>query len=288
MYQMNQDIWSLINLILEESEIKKLLITCKYFGDILYFRTFKTNNTSEKLIIDNKFLNLVELDISNNDQVNKLDYLTRLEKLKKLTCKNCPNIGSEQISYLCMNIKLGEIYCGGTSKISSYIWEDFSSGKDEKYIIHDDGRDPFKVKINRKNKIIGVFKKDTNDSWIHHKYKTLILLIREYENLFIPSDEESVFIDNVKGNSILINVKNNEYILIECVIRFFKSLDKIKFFYSKLNISDESFPYAYSNKYIYQLLDMIYIKNDGYEIDPYVEGSMGEKLNFKEIEERLI
>lgn len=143
-----------------------------------------------------------------------------------------------------------------------------------KYYIHDNGGRPFMVNVNTKDKSLEVFKFDKKayDLYIektyHPKkneyisddndvkyYTKSILKIPKYQKVFIGDDwNEKEF----KGNSILVNLSDMNYIFIGWDIYSFKTDEKINEYRSPVGNSDVPYPYAVSKNYVYFMIDNQY------------------------------
>ena len=97
------------------------------------------------------------------------------------------------------------------------------------YNIYDNGRIPFKVKVD--DKIIKIYKNNNGTC-------TSLAEITNYQKIFIGNDE------NFEGNSILVNVKYDEYIFIGGIIYSFKSISKINKYVSTMENRGIRYSYA--------------------------------------------
>jgi hypothetical protein len=140
-----------------------------------------------------------------------------------------------------------------------------------KYYIHDNGGRPFEVTIyDNTNKVNIAKKKD--DIYIN-------FLTYYPKKIFIgksPSIAMTQFSGGdgprFDGNSILLHIKNNEYIWIGSEIYSFTSLNKIIKYVSPVGNSDVPYPYAVDkdNNY-YLMIENVIIINSISEINHYEE-----------------
>ena len=146
------------------------------------------------------------------------------------------------------------------------------------YLIHDNGGRPFKIVIKDNN--VSIFKKknydETTNDIIYSK-KPIINLIN-IDDIFIgksPKNEMTIFSGgygkNFDGNSILVHIKNNEYIYIGSEIFSFNSFAEIIYYYSPVGNSDVPYPYAIDKKNNYYLMieDVVINKISNSFDDPY-------------------
>lgn len=119
------------------------------------------------------------------------------------------------------------------------------------YNIYDDGGIPFKVKID--DKVIKIFKNNNGN------YSSFAE-ITNYQKVFIGNDKNN---PQFAGNTILVNVKYNEYIFISGAIISFQSINKINSFVSGRQKGGSPYPYAKDvNNNIYLFQDLTIIKNN--------------------------
>lgn len=134
------------------------------------------------------------------------------------------------------------------------------------YYVHDNGGRPFKVKIYPNHKI-NIFKfTDVNKNG-QRIYDELALEIPKYEKIFIGKDPENLFFS---GNSILIKIKDHEYIFVGFIIYKFQPLDDILEYISPVENNDVPYPYAIGEKNTYLMINYVYIPNNKLlSSDPY-------------------
>jgi hypothetical protein len=163
-----------------------------------------------------------------------------------------------------------------------------------KYFTHDNGRRPFMVDINTKSKSLEVYQLDF-DSWeeyrdkhyttkngIHkcgyyddekiNEFYNIPVFKTKYKNIFIGED---LAWSAAKGNSILVNKNDKDYIFIGECIYVFQPEDKIIEYFSPVGNNDVPYPYAIGEKYIYFMIEYKFVLLSGFtqsELDnPYMK-----------------
>jgi hypothetical protein len=141
------------------------------------------------------------------------------------------------------------------------------------YYIHDNGGRPFEVTIDNTTNEVSVAK---NDNWSGNYIN---ILKYNPQKIFIgksPQINMTEFSgghgDRFDGNSILLNIKDNEYVFIGNEILSFQSLSEIHTFVSPFGNNDVPYPYAidtYNNYYL--LIEYVIISNYINEINHYEE-----------------
>jgi hypothetical protein len=71
------------------------------------------------------------------------------------------------------------------------------------------------------------------------------------------------------GLSILVEIKEKEYVFISHKIQQFKTLEPIKKFYSQMGNNAFLYPFALTDNYAYLIIENKYIKRDFGDLDPY-------------------
>ncbi len=146
----------------------------------------------------------------------------------------------------------------------------------QEYLIHDNGGRPFKVKITHTNvKVYKLINYDTNTYSDHE------ILSFDVKKCFIgssPKNEMTLFSGGYGkkfyGNSILLHIKDNEYVYIGSEIYSFQSMSEIVKYVSPVGNSDVPYPYAIDkNNNIYLMIENVIltnekVKNDN-KFDPY-------------------
>ena len=156
------------------------------------------------------------------------------------------------------------------------------------YYIHDNGGRPFKVTIDKKD--VKVYKQYFEGDNYSYQDKP-ILVFDENIKIFIgksPENKMTLFSGGYgprfDGNSILLHIKENEYVYIGGKIFRFHSvdpLDQITKFVSPVGNSDVPYPYAVdkSNRY-YLLIEDVMLEEVPleYKEDPYTYYYKNKKL----------
>ncbi len=99
----------------------------------------------------------------------------------------------------------------------------------------------------------------------------LIYRIKNYKKVFIGKNYvkyglyDGLFI----GSSILVELKNKEYMFIGHKIFKFKTTESIIKYYSIMGNSSVVYPFALTENYAYLMLDNVYLKRDFGNNDPY-------------------
>lgn len=146
------------------------------------------------------------------------------------------------------------------------------------YKIHDNGGSPFNVVID-KNKV-KVFKmKKTRDLEIPIEYMTKPFKVFKAEKIFVgksPKNKMTKFSDGYgkefNGNSILLHLKDDNYVYIGYKIFRFRSLNKITKYVSPVGNNDVPYPYAIDkDKNYYLMIEDVIVNNipKKFENDPY-------------------
>ena len=170
------------------------------------------------------------------------------------------------------------------------------------YLIHDNGGRPFKVVINDN---VSVYNEngynEQTDEIIYSKEP--IIDLKGISNIFIgksPENEMTKFSGgygpNFDGNSILVHIKDNEYIYIGSEIFRFHSFAEIIDYKSPVGNSDVSYPYAIDkeNNYYLMIEDVVINKNSNILIlfslsqyliliDPFALFNLLSSLRIKEL-----
>jgi hypothetical protein len=137
----------------------------------------------------------------------------------------------------------------------------------------DNGLEPFKVDITGKDvKIYKLnmykFRKDIYDEY----NKTSLLTYKNVKKIFIGKHNlnTSVSYKKFDGNSILLHLKEDEYIFIGWIIYRFKSFLKITKYISDVGNSCVTYPYAVdTNNNYYLMRENVILQNMKTMKDPY-------------------
>jgi hypothetical protein len=139
----------------------------------------------------------------------------------------------------------------------------------KKYQTHWNSAHPYLI-IVAKNTII-ILKPNIND---YKLFDNFVIKIDNYKEIFPGTNTNKFagpYTEKFTGSSILIHVKNNEYIFIGKDIYKFTSTNPISKYYSIMGNSDVPYPFAISKDKIYLMLENVYINFDDWDgkIDPY-------------------
>ena len=163
--------------------------------------------------------------------------------------KNMCNMGREQLK------KMGQ-------NTNSFIKREDLNNDPKEYIIHyNDGR-PFKV-IAKKEKIEVFTFKDSTDNYEDLVYDINVLSINNFLGLWPGFDaSECAAYARDHGNTVLIQETKTSYIYVGANISQFETDDEILDYLSPLGNSDVPYPVAYSRKYVFFMLDNMYVNKD--------------------------
>jgi len=137
----------------------------------------------------------------------------------------------------------------------------------KKYYTHDNGGRPYQVCIS--NNKISVLKKSDK------KYDKEILKNISFKDIFIGKNTNKFGSadsnNSYTGNSILLAIKDNNYMYIGTNIYLFKTTKPIIKFYSIVGRSDVVYPFAYSDDKLYLLISNVCMNVDDWnkKDDPY-------------------
>jgi hypothetical protein len=156
-----------------------------------------------------------------------------------------------------------------------------------KYLIHDNGGRPFMVDVNTIKKSVDVYKprklteaeeteidnarRNPDRKYDKFQYHTVhILHIPRYKKIFIGEDPAW---KAALGNSILVCVRDHEYISIGMSIYRFVTEDEIISYFSPVLGSDVPCPYAVGKQYIYFIFEKSQAPISEFDIseDPYIK-----------------
>jgi hypothetical protein len=148
-----------------------------------------------------------------------------------------------------------------------------------KYFVDDNGNKPFMIDINKKGIFIYKRNLDINNVFLYEqsgKYDYEMKIIEGFHKLYIYneliiklklSDVQGYFYGydssqyKSNGNSLLIKLgKKNTYLYIGSVIYVFQSDDIILDYISYMGGNDVPYPVAYTNEYVYFMLDCKKVK----------------------------
>jgi hypothetical protein len=101
--------------------------------------------------------------------------------------------------------------------------------------------------------------------------KKQVFEIRNYKKVFVGRNSKKYgpYSNPNTGSSILVEVKNKEYIFISHKIEKFETLEPIKKFYSQMGNSWLLYPFVLTDNYAYLLIESKYLLRNFGDIDPY-------------------
>lgn len=159
-------------------------------------------------------------------------------------------------------------------KSKSYFSKDKLTNRNKNYLIHDNGGRPFKVVINNTGINIYTY---VSDGYVEDeskmKYNNLIYTITNFLGYWSGYDSSPHNIPKMHRNSILIQIKENEYIYVGSEIYQFETNDIILEYVSPVGNSDVPYPVAYSNEKVYFMLDNKFINHNDLENPITVKGA---------------
>lgn len=161
-----------------------------------------------------------------------------------------------------ITIKKNKMVKSGIGKTTkSFIKRDRISNKS--YLIHDNGASPFKVVVSKNSIKIYIYK--NSDAKIK-EYDILLLTFSKFIGYWYGYD----ILYHDHGNSILIQLTTTQYIYVGSEIKSFETSEEILDYISPLGNSDVPYPVAYSDNYVYFMLESQYVKKDKLETDAIV------------------
>jgi hypothetical protein len=95
--------------------------------------------------------------------------------------------------------------------------------------------------------------------------------IKNYKNIFIGKNSKKygIYDKSFTGSSILVQIKDLEYIYICSEIKRFKTKEPINKYYSIMGNNYVVYPFALSENYVYLLAENVYLYRDFGNKDPY-------------------
>lgn len=141
---------------------------------------------------------------------------------------------------------------------------------DKKYNIIDNGSIKYIAIIKPNSKIV-VYKNKNNNPILDKK-----VLDIKYTKLFIGdnnlNDSNYAKKGTMKGNSLLVQIKENKYIYVGTEIYSFETKEEIKKYYSPIGNSFVPYPYAIGESFTYYMLDKKTIPNELLDFDKDLYG----------------
>jgi hypothetical protein len=145
----------------------------------------------------------------------------------------------------------GNKYISKKDKNGVYRWIKIADKNIKSYFIHDNGERPFKVDVS--DNIVEIYKRRSVENNIDYSERIKKFTVKE---VYIGQSPYG------KGNSILLNVSRNKYIYIGHKIYEFTIEDKFEAYYSVIGNNDVPYPVLLGSKYVYFMLDYVYISRD--------------------------
>lgn len=138
---------------------------------------------------------------------------------------------------------------------------------DEKYLVHDNGCQPFMVHV--KGKTAAIYKLRENfteeefeEDGFEITAKDYTIHIKTYEDcdkIFIPGEDE----DEDKGNTVLLHFKNKYVFIGETIYEFSVPRGEVITKYiSDIGNNDVPYPYAISQNYVFFLIEDQYVRRE--------------------------
>ena len=134
----------------------------------------------------------------------------------------------------------------------------------EGYRIHNNGGVPYIVCVGETVQVYQFPSDCGEESRNDTDYYTELVLEIVPEKIFIGIDKDN---EEYLGNSILLKKSQNRYIYIGHKIYEFTTEDKILEYYSPVGNSDVPYPYAVGEKFMYLMIENVFI--DKVDCDPY-------------------
>jgi hypothetical protein len=145
------------------------------------------------------------------------------------------------------------------------------------YFTHNNGGLSFMIEVN--SKLIRVFKMSADNKTPNSEIRKNPKLyfdnevqdIKNYKKFF-SSEKPSwagKYISHEPGNSVIVDLGDNNYIYIGSIIKSFKTHDKILKYYSPIGNSGVAYPYAVGEENTYLLIEDVYLPNNEVAKDPY-------------------
>lgn len=180
-----------------------------------------------------------------------------------------------------------KLYKSVPDKRGVYTWKLASSKKNTTrkkskgtpYKIHDNGSRPFIVYIDKSSKTAEIFKQHYNLEKEKYDEPELIKTVK-FKEAWIGSDPKefgSIFeIGRIKGNSILLELANNEYMYIGSEIYTFKLLpgDTPEKYYSPIGNNDVPYPYLIGKTHTYFVLEKQIVPNEWLDLTREAYGQL--------------
>lgn len=148
-----------------------------------------------------------------------------------------------------------------------YKWVKVTQGKTRKtrkvrkarksYLIHDNGIIPFRVEVS--DKTVEIYKVDNSELVKSFTVKQVHIGQSPCNSSIYLSDDCG---SSCNGNSILLHINKNKYVYVGHEIYEFILEDTFEAYYSVIGNNDVPYPVLIGSKYVYLMLDRIYIPRD--------------------------
>ena len=202
-------------------------------------------------------------------------------KSQKYQTRKSPPFHARDCKNLTKKGKDGD-YISKTDAKGVYKWVKVSSVKNKtrkvtkgakSYLTHDNGSRPFRVEVSGKDVEIyrGHYKNlpDGSKDWnATMEYNELVkkLTVKEVHVGQSPCNS-AIYISDAcgafgKGNSILAHLSGNKYMFVGDCIYEFSMEDDFEAYYSVIGNNDVPYPVTIGTKYVYMMLDRIFIPKD--------------------------
>ena len=140
----------------------------------------------------------------------------------------------------------------------------------EVYQLDSDGWEEYRNKHHTTKN--GTYKCGYYDDEKINEFYNMLVFKTKYKDIFIGEDPAW---SAAKGNSILVNKNDKDYIFIGECVYVFQPEDKIVKYFSPVGNSNVPYPYAIGEKYIYFMIDYNFVLLNGFtqsELDdPYMK-----------------
>jgi hypothetical protein len=217
--------------------------------------TKKTDNDGNKWIIDTTSTGVKRWKLYKkvNEKSKTKSKSTSKSKSGSKTKSKAKSIHSKEL----LRKKFTKL--GKTTK--SFVRKDQLTSKTREYLIHDNGGRPFKFVANKDGIEIYTFEDDKNRDWdVEPEYDVKVLTIKKFIGFWVGLDT-SIY-TNFHGNSILVQETKTSYVSVGWMILRFETSEEILDYVSPVGNSDVPYPVAYSQNYVYFMLECEYVAKD--------------------------
>lgn len=152
----------------------------------------------------------------------------------------------------------------------SYILKDNIRSYDVIYHTHNNGFISFQVSINLDGIFIYLYDEESESESDISYYSNPLIKITDFMGYWYGFDTSGY---NYHGNSILVKIKDNDYIFIGHYMYEFSTDEEIIDYISPVGHSDVPYPIAYSHDNIYFMCDHKYINKTHFKIDIDVDNA---------------